>query len=70
MEREPPVITRGSAFTDGVRVNIRKAHKTMTILGIEISFKHYGFNGWEQGFSTVGEQGLPNNTKPERRLST
>lgn len=48
-EREPLVITMVSAFTDGVRNKIRKAQKTMTILGIEFPLEHYRFDGVEQG---------------------
>src|SRR5215213_4582577 len=51
--REPLVTTRGSAFTDGVRVNIRKAHKTRSIFDIEFSFKHQKFNGGELGAETI-----------------
>jgi hypothetical protein len=36
-EREPLVTTMGSAFTDGVRVNIRKAHNTISIFDMEFS---------------------------------
>jgi hypothetical protein len=34
--KEPLVTTSGSAFTDGVRANIRKAHKTTSVFDMGI----------------------------------
>jgi hypothetical protein len=53
IEREPLVTTRGSALTDGASVNIRKAHKTSSILDMEFSFKNLGFNVGGQGGVTI-----------------